>query len=254
MLASVEERELCSGARPLVGWRLFRVRRSENGFVLSAPFGDRQARVATRSGPRPTASGGRGVRRFGRIAQGPVSRNRRRVPAANERPCRGHASLTRRNRGNPLVRRCPSRVPKPPRAHARSQHPNAPLTPAGRPAADGRLCPRTALDGRGDGRAVPQGAQVAGPVLGGERAGVVGPLQPSVSVAEPDATKLSSASGPGSPHTPVGSGPDRVRGRSRRIDRATHPADCSAGTSRPGRPSHRGRRLGRIRSRTGLRS
>ena len=35
----MEERELqCPAARPLIGWRLFRVRRSENGFVLSAPL------------------------------------------------------------------------------------------------------------------------------------------------------------------------------------------------------------------------
>lgn len=35
----MEERELqCPEARPLVGWRLFRVRRSEGGFVLSAPL------------------------------------------------------------------------------------------------------------------------------------------------------------------------------------------------------------------------
>ncbi len=39
MLASVEERELlCPETRPLNGWRLFRVRRSESGFVLSAPL------------------------------------------------------------------------------------------------------------------------------------------------------------------------------------------------------------------------
>ena len=39
MLTSMDERELqCPEARPLVGWRLFRVRRSENGFVLSAPL------------------------------------------------------------------------------------------------------------------------------------------------------------------------------------------------------------------------
>jgi hypothetical protein len=36
---SVEERELlCPEARPLIGWRLFRVRRSESGFLLSAPL------------------------------------------------------------------------------------------------------------------------------------------------------------------------------------------------------------------------
>jgi hypothetical protein len=35
----MEERELyCPAERPLVGWRLFRVRRSESGFVLSAPL------------------------------------------------------------------------------------------------------------------------------------------------------------------------------------------------------------------------
>ncbi|WP_378730609.1 hypothetical protein [Nocardia brasiliensis] len=35
----MEERELrCSQARPLIGWRLFRVRRSASGFVLSAPL------------------------------------------------------------------------------------------------------------------------------------------------------------------------------------------------------------------------
>ncbi len=39
MLSSMDERELqCPAARPLVGWRLFRVRRSGNGFVLSAPL------------------------------------------------------------------------------------------------------------------------------------------------------------------------------------------------------------------------
>lgn len=39
MLTSMDERELhVSEARPLVGWRLFRVRRSERGFVLSAPL------------------------------------------------------------------------------------------------------------------------------------------------------------------------------------------------------------------------
>ena len=39
MLRFMEERELqCPEARPLVGWRLFRVRRSESGFVLSAPL------------------------------------------------------------------------------------------------------------------------------------------------------------------------------------------------------------------------
>lgn len=38
-LTSMDERELqCPEARPLVGWRLFRMRRSENGFVLSAPL------------------------------------------------------------------------------------------------------------------------------------------------------------------------------------------------------------------------
>ena len=35
----MEERELHFQAeQPLIGWRLFRVRRSESGFVLSAPF------------------------------------------------------------------------------------------------------------------------------------------------------------------------------------------------------------------------
>jgi hypothetical protein len=39
MLASMEERELHFPAeQPLIGWRLFRVRRSESGFVLSAPL------------------------------------------------------------------------------------------------------------------------------------------------------------------------------------------------------------------------
>jgi len=39
MLKSMEERELqCPEARPLIGWRLFRVRWSESGFVLSAPL------------------------------------------------------------------------------------------------------------------------------------------------------------------------------------------------------------------------
>jgi hypothetical protein len=39
MLAFVEERELHFPAeRPLIGWRLFRVRRSLTGFVLSAPL------------------------------------------------------------------------------------------------------------------------------------------------------------------------------------------------------------------------
>jgi hypothetical protein len=39
MLTSMEERELQLPAeQPLVGWRLFRVRRSEGGFVLSAPL------------------------------------------------------------------------------------------------------------------------------------------------------------------------------------------------------------------------
>ena len=39
MLTSVEERELHFPAeQPLIGWRLFRVRRSESGFVLSAPL------------------------------------------------------------------------------------------------------------------------------------------------------------------------------------------------------------------------
>ena len=39
MLTSMDERELrCPATRPLVGWRLFRVRRSERGFVLSAPL------------------------------------------------------------------------------------------------------------------------------------------------------------------------------------------------------------------------
>jgi hypothetical protein len=39
MLTSVEERELHFPAeQPLIGWRLFRVRQSESGFVLSAPL------------------------------------------------------------------------------------------------------------------------------------------------------------------------------------------------------------------------
>src|SRR5262252_8794150 len=39
ILTSMEERELHFEAeQPLIGWRLFRVRRSESGFVLSAPF------------------------------------------------------------------------------------------------------------------------------------------------------------------------------------------------------------------------
>jgi hypothetical protein len=39
MLTCMEERELqCPATRPLIGWRLFRVRRSESGFVLSAPL------------------------------------------------------------------------------------------------------------------------------------------------------------------------------------------------------------------------
>jgi hypothetical protein len=39
MFTSMDERELqFSAARPLIGWRLFRVRRSEGGFVLSAPL------------------------------------------------------------------------------------------------------------------------------------------------------------------------------------------------------------------------
>src|SRR6266487_958277 len=39
MLTSMEERELqCPEARPLIGWRLFRVRRSDSGLVLSAPL------------------------------------------------------------------------------------------------------------------------------------------------------------------------------------------------------------------------
>lgn len=39
MLMCMEERELqCAAALPLIGWRLFRVRRSESGFVLSAPL------------------------------------------------------------------------------------------------------------------------------------------------------------------------------------------------------------------------
>ena len=39
MLAPMEERELhCPEEHPLIGWRLFRVRRSESGFVLSAPL------------------------------------------------------------------------------------------------------------------------------------------------------------------------------------------------------------------------
>ena len=39
ILTSMEERELHFPAeQPLIGWRLFRVRRSENGFVLSAPL------------------------------------------------------------------------------------------------------------------------------------------------------------------------------------------------------------------------
>jgi hypothetical protein len=39
MLTSVEERELrFSDEQPLIGWRLFRVRRSGSGLVLSAPL------------------------------------------------------------------------------------------------------------------------------------------------------------------------------------------------------------------------
>jgi hypothetical protein len=39
MLTSVEERELrCPEEQPLIAWRLFRVRRSKSGFVLSAPL------------------------------------------------------------------------------------------------------------------------------------------------------------------------------------------------------------------------
>src|SRR6266852_1179362 len=39
MLTSMEERELhFPEEHPLIGWRLFRVRRSESGFVLSAPL------------------------------------------------------------------------------------------------------------------------------------------------------------------------------------------------------------------------
>jgi hypothetical protein len=39
MLTSMEERELRFPAeQPLIGWRLFRVRRSESGFMLSAPL------------------------------------------------------------------------------------------------------------------------------------------------------------------------------------------------------------------------
>ena len=39
MLTSMEERELHFPAeQPLIGWRLFRVRRSQSGFVLSAPL------------------------------------------------------------------------------------------------------------------------------------------------------------------------------------------------------------------------
>jgi hypothetical protein len=39
MLTSMEERELHFPAeQPLIGWRLFRVRQSESGFVLSAPL------------------------------------------------------------------------------------------------------------------------------------------------------------------------------------------------------------------------
>src|SRR5215472_10393731 len=39
ILTAVEERELHLPAeKPLIGWRLFRVRRSESGFVLSAPL------------------------------------------------------------------------------------------------------------------------------------------------------------------------------------------------------------------------
>jgi hypothetical protein len=39
ILTSIEERELhVPGEQPLIGWRLFRVRRSESGFVLSAPL------------------------------------------------------------------------------------------------------------------------------------------------------------------------------------------------------------------------
>jgi hypothetical protein len=39
MVALMDERELhCPAERPLIGWRLFRVRRSQTGFVLSAPL------------------------------------------------------------------------------------------------------------------------------------------------------------------------------------------------------------------------
>ena len=39
ILASIEERELDLPAeQPLIGWRRLRVRRSESGFVLSAPL------------------------------------------------------------------------------------------------------------------------------------------------------------------------------------------------------------------------
>lgn len=39
MLTSMEERELhFPDEQPLIGWRLFRVRRSDSGFVLSAPL------------------------------------------------------------------------------------------------------------------------------------------------------------------------------------------------------------------------
>src|SRR5215470_16521008 len=39
MFTCMEERELhCPAEQPLIGWRLFRVRRSDSGFVLSAPL------------------------------------------------------------------------------------------------------------------------------------------------------------------------------------------------------------------------
>jgi hypothetical protein len=39
MLTSMEERELhLPEEQPLIGWRLFRVRRPESGLVLSAPL------------------------------------------------------------------------------------------------------------------------------------------------------------------------------------------------------------------------
>jgi hypothetical protein len=39
MLTSMEERELqLPEEHPLIGWRLFRVRRPDSGFVLSAPL------------------------------------------------------------------------------------------------------------------------------------------------------------------------------------------------------------------------